>query len=160
MCDKYSAKEQNLGFLYQSRLALIEMLNLNEDVGLYVERRDDLEYVEANDQFTLASLKHKKEGEKLTDLSKDFWKSLIIWLQRYLDNEKNFCNLNFVLFTTNILSESTLLNCFKINNKVADSSEKLNVITDLIKKSNSETVSEFNNMFMQLNHIEKIDFFG
>ncbi len=53
MCDKYSAKEQNLGFLYQSRLALIEMLNLNEDVGLYVERRDDLEYVEGNDQFTI-----------------------------------------------------------------------------------------------------------
>jgi hypothetical protein len=81
--DKFSASEQGLGYLYQPRFALLHLLQLPEDTSVFVEKDDDLDFVDHGGKKTLGSLKHKATGERLTDLSIDFWKSVRIWLTRY-----------------------------------------------------------------------------
>jgi hypothetical protein len=73
--DKFSAGEQALGYIYQGRLALYQMLQLPETTTVFLEKDDDVDFVDGNGIKSLASLKHKAENERLTDLSTDFWKS-------------------------------------------------------------------------------------
>ncbi len=80
--DKYSAGEQGLGYIYQGRLALLQLLRLPEDTAVFLEKDDDLDFIDGSGGKSLASLKHKAVGDKLTDLSTDFWKSANIWLER------------------------------------------------------------------------------
>jgi hypothetical protein len=95
----FSAAESGLGFIYQPRLALLRLLSLPESTSLLIEKSDDLEFDTASGRKTLASLKHKAEGDSLTDLDLDFWKSLRVWLAYYVDNGRisstltSFCSL-------------------------------------------------------------------
>ncbi len=81
--DKYSASEQGLGYIYQPRFALLRLLELPENTAVFIEKDDDLDFVDKDGSKSLASLKHKAVGDRLTDLSTDFWKSVRIWLVRY-----------------------------------------------------------------------------
>lgn len=107
--DKFSASEQSLGYIYQARLALLQLLQLPEDTAIYLEKDDDLDFINGNDGKSLASLKHKAIGDRLTDLSTDFWKSVNIWLTRYKDDGRATSNLRFFLFTTSTVSSSSFL---------------------------------------------------
>lgn len=72
----FSAAESGLGLLYQPRLALLTILSLPERASLHIEKSDDLEFDDAGGRKSLASLKHKAAGDRLTDLDADFWKSV------------------------------------------------------------------------------------
>jgi hypothetical protein len=107
--DRFSAGEQGLGYLYQPRFALLQILQLPEETSVFVEKDDDLEFVDVNGRKTLGSLKHKAQGERLTNLSTDFWKSVRIWLTRYKDSGRIESTHRFYLFTTNEVAETSFL---------------------------------------------------
>src|SRR6267378_2584707 len=65
--DKYSAGDQGLGYIYQARLALLHLLQLPEDTAVFLEKDDDLDFVDGRGGKSLASLKHKAVGDRLTD---------------------------------------------------------------------------------------------
>ena len=98
--DKFSAGEQALGYLYQVRFALLQMLKLPEQAACFIEKDDDLDFSDTDEGKLLASLKHKAPGDRLTDLCPDFWKSVRIWLNRFKDNERKYDTSAFFLFTT------------------------------------------------------------
>jgi hypothetical protein len=66
--DRYSAGEQGLGYIYQARLALLHLLQLPEDTAVFLEKDDDLDFIDGDGGKALASLKHKAVGDRLTDL--------------------------------------------------------------------------------------------
>jgi hypothetical protein len=107
--DKFSAGEQVWGYIYQARLALLHLLQLREDTAVFLEKDDDLDIVDRKGEKSLASLKHKAIGDKLTDLSTDFWKSVNIWLARYKRAGSAASNLRFFLFTTGTVSTGSIL---------------------------------------------------
>ena len=107
--DKYSAGEQGLGYIYQARLSLLHLLQLPEDTTVCLEKDDDLDFIATDGGKSLASLKHKAVGDKLTDLSTDFWKSVNIWLLRYKRDGRAASNLRFFLFTTGTVSSDSFL---------------------------------------------------
>ncbi|MEE4094017.1 hypothetical protein V2I59_10765 [Pseudomonas viridiflava] len=72
-----------MGYIFQPRFALFQALDLPEDTAILIEKEDDLDFEDASGTKTLASLKHKAVGDRLNDLSIDFWKSVNIWLTRY-----------------------------------------------------------------------------
>lgn len=112
--DKFSAGAQGIGYIYQPRFALYHLLELPESMSVFIEKDDDLDFVDNERNIkTLASLKHKAEGERLTDLATDFWKSLRIWCNRYENYGYENSNLQFYLMTTNRISERSILNYFK-----------------------------------------------
>lgn len=110
--DKFSAAEQGLGYLYQSRLALLRLLELPETTAVFLEKDDDLDFVDGGGGKSLASLKHKADGDRLTDLSTDFWKSIRIWLARYKRDGRSASNLRFFLLTTSTVPDTSFLKRF------------------------------------------------
>jgi len=158
--DKFSAGEQGLGYIYQARLALLHLLQLPEDTAVFLEKDDDLDFIDGVGGKSLASLKHKAVGDRLTDLSTDFWKSVNIWLVRYKRDGRAASNLRFFLFTTGTVSADSFLARLLSNQSVA--SGEAATLTELadatLAKSTSKLITPIATAFNELSDTEKQDF--
>lgn len=158
--DKFAAGEQGLGYIYQARLALLQLLQLPEDTAVFLEKDDDLDFVDSEGGKSLASLKHKAVGDRLTDLSIDFWKSVRIWLVRYKHDGRSASNLRFFLFTTGTVSDSSFLKRFlpvqlSTNDEAMTLAEQAE---DALGRSRSELIGNIAEAFNELTLSEKEDF--
>lgn len=158
--DQYSAGEQGLGYIYQPRFALLRLLQLTESTSLLIEKDDDLDFLDKEGVKTLASLKHKAEGDRLTDLSTDFWKSVRIWLARYNRDGRSEANLRFFLFTTGTVSKTSFLQHFLLypihtDDEMASLSQLAN---DALSESESKLIAAIAQEFHKLTEEEKNDF--
>lgn len=146
--------------MYQGRLALLQLLQLPEDTAIFLEKDDDLDFVDSGGGKSLASLKHKAVADKLTDLSSDFWKSVNIWMVRYKHDDRAASNLRFFLFTTGTVSTNSFLVRFLPDQPVA--SDDATTLTDLadaaLAKSSSKLIAPIATAFNELSNLEKQDF--
>ncbi|MES1937717.1 ABC-three component system protein [Salinisphaera hydrothermalis] len=158
--DKYSAGEQGLGYIYQARFALLHLLQLPEDTAVLLEKDDDLDFVDGGGNKTLASLKHKAGGDRLTDLSTDFWKSVNIWLARYKRDGRAASNLRFFLFTTGAVSADSFLARLLPDQPAAsrDAPTLAELADATVAKSTSKLVGPIATAFNELSDLEKMDF--
>ncbi len=158
--DQYSAGEQGLGYIYQPRFALLRLMQLPESASVLIEKDDDLDFLDKDGVKTLASLKHKAVGDRLTDLSTDFWKSVRIWLTRYSRDGRSEANLRFFLFTTGTVSKDSFLRHFLLDplpeeDKSTSLSQHAN---DVLAKTKSGLIGAIALEFHKLNNEEKEDF--
>lgn len=157
--DQFSAGEQALGYIYQARLALLQLLQFPEDTAIFLEKDDDLDFIDDHGK-SLASLKHKAIGDKLTDLSMDFWKSVNIWLTRYKRDGRATSNLRFFLFTTGTVSSGSFLVRLLPDQHFATSDAK--TLTELadaaLAGSTSKLIAPIATAFNELSDPEKEDF--
>jgi len=158
--DKYSAGDQGLGYIYQARLALLHLLQLPEDTAVFLEKDDDLDFVDGRGGKSLASLKHKAVGDWLTDLSPDFWKSVNIWLARYRRDGRAASNLRFFLFTTGTVSTDSFLARFLPDGPVAsgDGATLIELANSALAKSTSQLIAPIATAFNELSDLQKQDF--
>jgi hypothetical protein len=158
--DQFSAGEQGLGYMYQARLALLQLLQLPEDTAIFLEKDDDLDLIDGNGRKSLASLKHKAIGDKLTDLSTDFWKSVNIWLTRYKRDGRATSNLRFFLLTTSMVSSGSFLTRL-LPDPLAASGD-VTMLTELaeaaLAASTSKLIAPIAAAFNELSDLEKQDF--
>lgn len=158
--DRFSAGEQGLGYLYQSRLALLRLLELCENTAVFLEKDDDLDFVDSDGRKSLASLKHKADGDHLTDLSTDFWKSVRIWLARYKRDGRSASNLRFFLFTTSTVPDTSFLKGFlppqaEAGDEAATLAEQAD---EALSRSKSDLIGGIAGEFNNLTPAEKQDF--
>ncbi|MGB7547313.1 MAG: ABC-three component system protein [Terracidiphilus sp.] len=158
--DQYSAAEQGLGYIYQPRFALLRLLQLPESTSVLIEKDDDLDFLDRDGIKTLGSLKHKAAGDRLTDLSTDFWKSVRIWLERYNRDERSEAGLRFFLFTTSTVSETSFLRRFLPNPPpMGDEAVSLSQLAcDVLARSKSELIATIAQAFHELSEKEQEDF--
>lgn len=158
--DNYSAGEQGLGYIYQARLALLHLLQLPEDTAVLLEKDDDLDFIDGDGGKSLASLKHKAAGDRLTDLSADFWKSVNIWLARYKRDGRAASNMRFLLFTTATVSaKSFLARLLPDQPAAAGNAATLTELADAaLAKSKSQIIGPVATEFNELSDSEKQDF--
>lgn len=158
--DKYSAGEQGLGYIYQARLALLHLLQLPEDTAVFLEKDDDLDFITGEGGRSLSSLKHKAVGDKLTDLSTDFWKSVNIWLVRFKRDGRAASNLRFFLFTTGMVSADSFLARLLPGQPVASGDQAtLTMLADAaLARSRSKLIGPIATAFNELSDLEKQDF--
>lgn len=158
--DKYSAREQGLGYIYQPRLALLRLLELSEDTAVFLEKDDDLDFMDRDGSKSLASLKHKADGDRLTDLSTDFWKSVRIWLIRYKRYGRSASNLRFFLFTTSAVPDTSFLKGFlSARSAPGDDTPTLaEQAENALNRSESELLNEIAEEYRELTTIERQDF--
>jgi hypothetical protein len=158
--DQYSAGEQGLGYIYQPRFALLKLLQLPESTSVLIEKDDDLDFIDTNGAKTLASLKHKGVGDRLTDLSTDFWKSVRIWLARYNRDGRSEANIRFFLFSTATVSNTSFLRRFLLEPPQEDDEavSLSHIAADVLAKSESKLIAEIAAEFHKLNGDEKDDF--
>lgn len=110
--SQFSASEPALGYLYQIRYALLEILRQPEESVCFMEKDDDVDFSDPEEGRILASLKHKAPGDTLTDLSPDFWKSVRIWLTDYLKTPESPVPVRYYLVTTGQVQIGSLLAAF------------------------------------------------
>lgn len=158
--DKYSASEQGLGYIYQARLALLQLLKLPEETVLFLEKDDDLDFIDGDGCKSLASLKHKAIGDRLTDLSADFWKSVNIWLTRYKRDGRAASNLRFFLFTTSTVSAGSFLASLLPDQPVpsGDAATLTELAEAVLANSTSRLITPIAAAFNELSDPEKQDF--
>ncbi|MFW5454148.1 ABC-three component system protein [Thioalkalivibrio sulfidiphilus] len=158
--DKFSAGEQGLGYIYQARLAMLQLLQLPENTAVFLEKDDDLDFVDGEGGKSLASLKHKAAGDRLTDLSTDFWKSVRIWLARYKRDGGSASNLRFFLFTTGSVSDSSFLKGFLPAQTGMDDETKTlaEQAEEVLSRTKSNLIGDIAEVFKKLTSTEKQDF--
>jgi hypothetical protein len=158
--NQYAAGEQGLGYIYQPRFGLLKLLQLPESTSILIEKDDDLDFIDKDGIKTLASLKHKGVGDRLTDLSTDFWKSVRIWLARYNRDGRSEANLRFFLFSTGAVSGTSFLRRFLFEPPAEDDEVvSLSQITaDVLAKTESKLIGPIAEEFHKLNDDEKEDF--
>ncbi|MBX8563807.1 hypothetical protein K5D44_03810 [Pseudomonas cichorii] len=157
--DPYSAGEQGLGYIFQPRFALYQTLELPEDTAIFIEKEDDLDFLESSGKKTLASLKHKAVGERLTDLSVDFWKSVNIWLTRYQANGRVESDYQFFLFTTSSVSPDSFLKFFLYGADTTKAQPSLWQLTEnTLATSKAKSFTKIKELLSKLTELEKEDF--
>ncbi len=158
--DKFSAAEQGLGYIYQVRLALLQLLQLPEGTAVSLEMDDDLDFRDLAGGKSLASLKHKAVGDRLTDLSTDFWKSVNIWLARYKRDGRSASNLRFFLLTTATVQPGSFLARLLPDKSGAPSDvATLKELADVaLAESSSKLIAPITALFNELSDPEKQDF--
>lgn len=157
--DQYSAREQGLGYIYQPRFALLRLLQLPENTSVLIEKDDDLDFLDEGGVKTLASLKHKGAGDRLTDLSTDFWKSVRIWLARYNRDGRSEASLRFFLFSTGTVSDASFLQRFLPEPPIDEAAVSLSqAVTAVLARSESKLIGEIATELHKLSDDEKEDF--
>ena len=157
--DPYSAGEQGLGYIFQPRFALYQALELPEDTAILIEKEDDLDFLESSGKKTLASLKHKAVGERLTDLSVDFWKSVNIWLTRYQANGRVESDYQFFLFTTSSVAPDSFLKFFLYGADTTEAQPSLWQLTEnTLATSKAKSFTKIKELLSKLTALEKEDF--
>ncbi|WP_234779163.1 ABC-three component system protein [Pseudomonas coronafaciens] len=148
-----------MGYIFQPRFALFQALDLPEDTAILIEKEDDLDFEDFLGTKTLASLKHKAIGERLNDLSVDFWKSVNIWLIRYSANGRIESNYQFFLFTTSTVTSGSFLEFFLHGADTTDALPSVWEVTEAtLRTSESKTLGKVQKLFSSLSDAEKEDF--
>lgn len=160
--DKYSAGEQGLGYIYQPRFAMLRLFELPESTELLIEKDDDLDFLDQGGSKTLGSLKHKAEGDRLTDRSPDFWKSVRIWLTRYERDGHLDAKLAFLLFTTSEVSSTSFLQKFvsRSARSAKDNTEAAANAREVLSRSTSKLSIEIVEALSLLDDTKLEDFFS
>lgn len=97
---EFSAAPQALGYLYQTRYALLLILSNPEELELSIESLDDIVFEETGSPQELLQLKHHTSPASLTDFSSDLWKTLRIWSTSYTEGKISLPDTALTLVTT------------------------------------------------------------
>jgi hypothetical protein len=154
---EFSAAASALGYIYQPRYALFSLFHLPEITECWIERDDDIDFSDPDEGKILASLKHKAEGDTLSNLSPDFWKSVRIWAIRYLENPTPMNRSRYFLFTTGSVATGSLLVNFLPG---MDQSEDLAAeVSAKLAGSDSKTLAKTRVELEKLTADQRRDFF-
>jgi hypothetical protein len=154
----FSAAEPGLGYVFQSRYALLRMFDLPEDGEVFIERNDDVEFVQVDGSITLASLKHKAAGDRLSDLSVDFWKSVRIWVAHYKSSGRVSSSARFILFTTAGVSTGSFLELFVGSG--GSSEQRATKAAETLATSTSKEIAKVKADLAELTETEGQDFYS
>lgn len=155
--DKYAAGEQGLGYVYQIRFALAHLMKQDESQALLIEADDDVELRDIDGKKTLISLKHKQVGETVGTLSTDFWKSVRIWLDRYIRDGNLACDHSYCMATTARVGPNSLLKYFLASAGVKPKNFAKQLVAEL-KGSKAALSAQIEDTFSSLNETQKDDF--
>lgn len=146
--SQFSASEPALGYFYQPRYALLQLLRLPEETVCFIEKDDDIDFTDAQEGRVLASLKHKAPGDTLTNLSPDFWKSVRIWLDYYLKENNPTPSVSFFLFTTGSVSVGSFLEAFLPNARQDETLAKR--VSEVLAQSKSKIIQKTKDLLEKL----------
>src|SRR5947209_4933798 len=100
MESTFSAAEQNLGYLFQARMALLLVLEEgDEDAAVVLEGLDDVSFESGGDPQALLQLKHHVKEASLTDSSPELWKTIRVWSAHYQEGRLHLPGTQLVLLT-------------------------------------------------------------
>jgi hypothetical protein len=111
----FSAKEPALGYWYQARYALWQLLEGPEDQQLVLESLDDIVVESPAGSAGLVQTKHHINAAVLTDFSPDLWKTLRIWSDHLRTGAISIPPMTLTLVTTGTAPQGSIASLLRPN---------------------------------------------
>ena len=106
--DPFDASASGLGYLYQSRVALLYAMQKTGALAsgrVMLEGLDDVEFEDKDGNLDLFQLKHRiTRKADLSNASVDLWKALRVWMVRIGEGTADLERTSFHLVTTSEVS--------------------------------------------------------
>src|SRR5690606_28556308 len=97
----FSAKEPNLGYLYQVRYGLLLIVSeQNQEAKLLIEQIDDISIETPSVLEVYQTKLHINSVANLTNASTDLWKTIRVWSEGIVSGQLDPDNCIFNLITT------------------------------------------------------------
>lgn len=153
MTNQFSASAPALGYVYQIRFALWQLLRAvrdTPDAELAIERLDDVSFERDGTAIELIQLKfHMLREATLTDSSTDLWKTLRIWSARLSQEASGFDTLILTLVTTGQVPNGGAPALLKLN-KERDETAALEKLRKVAQSSHNRENEKAYSAFMNL----------
>jgi len=154
MAADFSARDQTLGYLYQSRYALYLLLKGNEDQEIILEGLDDVVFEDQGNPQELLQLKHHSKASSLTDSSPELWKTIRVWSEHVTNGTLNPLLTSLTLITTAVASEYSIAAKLRPDENRDDSSA-LEELISIAQNSGNISLKIAFNTFLNLENDQR-----
>lgn len=153
----HSAAAAAIGYLYQAKIALLELLQGSEqdgDAAISIELHDDVSWEKAGTASELLQLKHHiSRVRDLTDASKDLWDTIRVWLDAGLSGGERPL---LTLMTTSTAPNGSAAAALRPATRDVD--RALQLLETAAATSQAESTRATRERFMQLRPADRAEF--
>lgn len=112
--DNHDASKQALGYLFQTQVALLQLLDAeNSEIKICLEKFDDISFHKEFDPIMQLQVKYHSKVEKITNSSTDFWRTLKSWVDCINNNYCILSTAKFCILTTNEVAKDSVIEKIK-----------------------------------------------
>lgn len=159
MYSPHTAGESKLGYLYQSRYALLRALRdgkKNPALSISIEKFDDVAFEQDDRPIELIQTKHHVKPGDTGDKSVDVWKTLKIWIEFIESDPNTVSNTRFVFLTTNTAAESSALSFLKPHESFRDIHKAKDYLVTAASTSENKKTETARKSFLALDDAQKL----
>ena len=150
MSDSFhSAAESAVGYIYQVKWALYELLSKSRsrpDNAISLERLDDVAWESEGTPQELLQLKHHAASGSIGDMDSDVWRTLRVWMDALKDATAEMPDLYLV--TTEIASQNSALAALRLNGR--DPELALALLRQAAESSSAQNTEKSRTQFLGL----------
>lgn len=146
----FSAQASASGYIYQVKLALLLLLEADEEYSLTLETLDDIVFETGGSPIDLIQSKHHcSRAATLTDSSPDLWKSLRIWSEHLHNGLISLPGLRLTLATTASAPDDSIASSLR-RGRDSDRSELRSRLVDIANSSDNKALEPCFKSFLSL----------
>ena len=141
MSSKYNAAPSLAGYLFQCRLALLiglQMAKRKPNGHISIEKFDDIAFHEEDLSLCLLQSKHTVTPKSLSDIGKDVWNTLGIWMEHLEKGIIPFSSTRFVLITTSSAPADSAMELLRVGTNPHDRQKCLKKLREVAAKSKNQ----------------------
>ncbi|HZP28804.1 MAG TPA: hypothetical protein VFC99_07620, partial [Acidimicrobiia bacterium] len=156
--QNHGAADSALGYLYQTRWALFELLRRDTDVpdaAISLELHDDVAWDNDGTPEQLLSLKHHGTPRALTDMSDDLWRTVRVWKDTGTATEPSGPRL--VLITTSAAADGSAASVLR-DDDARDEDLAIVRLTEAARESKNNATADVRVWFQTLSPADKLVF--
>lgn len=156
MVGDFSANASYLGYLYQSRYALLTLISAETDnPAISLEIYDDISFEDSGTIFELIQTKHHLNSRKtLSNASEDFWKTIRIWCAAIKAKQIDLDNIKFFLITTETANDNSAASLLRPNSQ-RNESVALDLLVEVAQTFGTERNRSAYEIFLSLSPSEQ-----
>lgn len=157
MPNKFNAEAAALGYFYQSRYALLLLMeNYNNYSELSIERFDDVAFEDEGSPKELIQLKHHKNANSsLSNASVDVWKTLRVWCTQVLEGDLPIEGVLRTIITTENANEGSAMS--KLRPDFRDEKKALKILNNVSETSTNSTNEKSYEVFKKISETQKFN---
>ncbi len=141
------------GYLFQARYALllgIDEARRNPGLELAIETFDDVSFEDSAGPVQLIQTKHHARRAAVSDYSVDLWKTLNVWIHRFLEDPTNATRTRLIFLTTDIVADGSALSYLRKGDDSRTESLALELLVSAAETSGNHATLDARNDFLDL----------
>lgn len=154
----HSAGGSKLGYLYQSRYALLRALidgKQNPALAISIEKFDDVAFEQDQKPLELIQTKHHCTPADTSDKSVDVWKTLNIWIEFVGADPATAADTKFLFLTTQTAAEDSALSFLRTHKESRDIKKVTELLIAAAKSSKNQKTDKARKSFLALDDAQR-----